>query len=410
MIAQFVPDFCRRARLAMASWFLLSPLLCGSQSQPYSVLCSAGAGNFDSEFPTGVRVHIGATRNSGLATRTCTASLNWANQALVVAASALQVDLDAFGADLGDGIPVAAFQIKKSESDCCMDYAIYSLHKPPRLLRTITGGGFFSASDIDSDGTVEIFTDDAAAVDGFEKLALGELDSPPTVVFRFVSARLQDVSAEFQSYFDHQIAEIRSAIDSYDLEDFKNSDGALTAIPTGLSTERLHHLRIVKIKVLEIVWAYLYSGREQEAWRSLAEMWPPADIDRIRAALLGMRTHGIPRQADGVSAGPPAHKKKHSQVFDAVRTSAPGTTLEVVPPEAILLQRPPIPQQQGQPELLLELVVDRAGKVRSAEPVGKVKWIDPELVRAALSWKFIPALKDGRAVASRVRIAVSPRQ
>src|SRR6266550_3256214 len=63
VIAQFVPDFCRRARLAMASWFLLSPLLCGSQSQPYSVLCSAGAGNFDSEFPTGVRVHIGATRN-----------------------------------------------------------------------------------------------------------------------------------------------------------------------------------------------------------------------------------------------------------------------------------------------------------------------------------------------------------
>jgi len=119
---------------------------------------------------------------------------------------------------------------------------------------------------------------------------------------------------------------------------------------------------------------------------------------------------GIPSQADGVSAGLPAHKKKHAQVFDAVSTSAPGTTLEVVPPEAILLQRPPISQQQGQPELLLELAVDRAGKVRSAEPVGKVKWFDPELVRAALSWKFIPALKDGRAVASRLRIAVSPRQ
>lgn len=282
MIAQVVPHSSHCARLAMASWFLLSPLLCGSQSQPYSVLCSAGAGNLDSEFPTGVRAHIGATRNGGLATRACTASLNWANQALVVAASASQVDLDAFGADLGDGVPVAAFQIKKSESDCCMDYAIYSLYKPPRLLRIITGGGFFSASDIDSDGTVEIFTDDAAAVDGFEKLALGELDSPPTVVLRFANAHLQDVSAEFQSYFDHQIAGLRSATDSHDLEDFKNSDGALTAIPTGLSTERLHHLRMVKIKVLEIVWAYLYSGREQEAWRSLADMWPPGDMQRSK--------------------------------------------------------------------------------------------------------------------------------
>lgn len=394
----------------MASLFLLSPVLCASQSPAHSVLCSAGAGNFDSEFPTGVKAHIGAARNGGLATRACTASLNWANQALVVAASASQVDLDAFGADLGDGVPVAAFQIKKSEADCCMDYAIYSLHKPPRLMRAITGGGFFNASDIDSDGTVEIFTNDAAAVNGFEKLALGELDSPPTVVLRFANAHLQDVSAEFQSYFDHQIVGLRSAIDSHDLEDFKKSDGKLTALPAGLSTERAHLLRIVKIQVLEIAWAYLYSGREQEAWRSLADMWPPADVDRIRAELLRTRAHGIRSQADSVSTSLPARKKKRAQVFDATSTSAQGTTLQVVPPEAILLQRPPISQEQGQPELLLELVVDRAGKVRSAEPVGKVKWVDPELLTAALTWKFIPALKDGRAVASRFRIAVSPRQ
>ena len=35
---------------------------------------------------------------------------------------------------------------------------------------------------------------------------------------------------------------------------------------------------------------------------------------------------------------------------------------------------------------------------------------DPQLVNAALTWKFIPAFKDGRPVASRLRIAVSPRQ
>ena len=329
---------------------------------------------------------------------------------LVVAESVSQIDLDAFGVDLGDGIPVAAFQIKKSESDCCMDYAIYSLNKPSRLLRAITGGGYFSASDIDLDGSVEIFTDDAAAVDGFEKLTLGELDSAPTLIFRFVNGQLLDVSAEFQSYFDHQIAGIRSKLDSHDLDDFKNSDGALTAIPTRLSTQRLHDLRMVKIKVLEIVWSYLYSGREQEAWRSLADMWPAADVDRIRATLLTMRARGIHRQVDGVSAPLPAHKKKHTQIFDAVRMSESGSTLQVVPPEAILLQRPPVAYQHEQAELLLELVVDRAGKVRSAEPVGKVKWVDPELLGAALNWKFIPALKGGRAVASRLRIAVSPKQ
>jgi hypothetical protein len=83
--------------------------------------------------------------------------------------------------------------------------------------------------------------------------------------------------------------------------------------------------------------------------------------------------------------------------------------LEVVPPEAILLQRPATSEQQAQPEFL-DLVVDESGKVRSVEPEGKGKWVDPELISAALTWKFIPAFKDGRSVASRMRIAVSPKQ
>jgi hypothetical protein len=45
----------------------------------------------------------------------------------------------------------------------------------------------------------------------------------------------------------------------------------------------------VKAKVLEIVWAYVYSGREQQAWRSLTEMWPVTDADRIPTAILNAR-------------------------------------------------------------------------------------------------------------------------
>ena len=164
----------------------------------------------------------------------------------------------------------------------------------------------------------------------------------------------------------------------------------------------------MKIKVLEIVWAYLYSGREQNAWLSLAEMWPPVDVARIRAALLKTQARGIHSEADATSAVPPSRKKKHARVFDAVSRSEPGSKLEVVPPEPILLQRPAT--SEPQPELLLDLIVDGAGKVRSAEAVGKVKGADPELIRASLTWKFIPAFKDGRAVASRLRIAVSPRR
>ncbi len=405
------------ARLAVASLFFLWPVLAICQTQPRSVLCGGGNGNFDAEFRNGVKVHVGAARNGGAETfamRACAAKLSWEDQQLPVATGASQLDLDAFGVDLGEGVSVAAFQIKKSDSDCCMDYEIYSLEKPPRLLRTITGGEFFSASDIDLDGSVEIWTNDAASVNGFEKLTLSELDSAPTVVFRFAHGQLLDVSAEFQSYFDSEIARIRSGVHPQDLDDFKNSDGKLVAILTPASAERLHHLRTVKIKVLEIVWAYLYSGREQDAWRLLAQMWPSADVDRIRVALVNARTHGIHGQADGTSTGPPQGKKKHAHIFDATSKSGPGNKLEVVPPKEIFLQRPPLSeiQQQGppEPELLLDLVVDGSGKVRSAVPAGEMKWVDPELIRAASTWKFIPAFKDGRAVASRLRITVSPKR
>ncbi len=289
-----------------------------------SVLCDGGDGTFDAEFSTGIKVRVGAARNGELATRACAAKLGWENQELVVATGVSQLDVDAFGVDFGDGVPVAAFQIKKSDTECCMEYRIYSLEKPPRLLRTIRGGEFFSASDVDLVGRIEIWTNDAAAVNGFENLTLGELDSAPRVVFRFAHGQLLDVSAEFQPHFDDEIARIRAGIHPQDLEDFKGNDGRLTAIPSPSTAERMHHLRMMKIKVLQIVWVYLYSGREQDAWRTLAEMWPVADIDRIRAALVSARARGIYGQADGTSAGAARGRKKHAPIFDAVSTTGPG--------------------------------------------------------------------------------------
>jgi hypothetical protein len=400
-------------RWAIAVFFLFWATLSICETQARIVLCRDGDGNFDAEFRTGVKVHVGAARDGGLATRTCGAKLSWEKQELVVASGASQLDLDAFGVDLGDGVPVAAFQVKKPATECCMEYRIFSLEKPPRLLRTISGGDFFSAADMNLDGNVEIWTHDAVAVDGFENFALGELDSPPSVVFRFTQGRLLDVSAEFQSYFDHEIARIRTGILPQDLDDFKSSDGKLTTIPS-ISAGKLHRLRMVKIKALEIAWAYLYSGREPEALRSLAEMWPTSDIDRIRAALTSTRARGIHSQADGTPAGPSREKKKHAHIFDAARISGPGHKLEVTPPRAILLQRFPGSEirKQGSPdsEQLWELVIDAAGKVRAAKPVEKSKESDPDLLNAALTWKFIPALKDGRPVACRMRLAVSLRR
>ena len=389
-------------------------MLCLGQPQAGSILCRGGSGTFDAEFRTGVAVHVGAARENGtatLATRACEAKLGWEKQELVVVTGASQVDLDAFGVDFGNGEPAAAFQIKKSDSDCCADYRIYSLTRPPRLLRTITGGESFSAADTDLDGRVEIWAGDGT-VNGFESLTLSELDSVPTAEFRFAHGKLLDVSSEFPAFFDHQISAARSGIDPQDLLVFKTSDGRLVEAVTPASAERLHRMRVVKAKALEIVWAYLYSGREPDAWRSLAEMWPPSDVDRIRTAILKARTLGIARQADDSAADLPPKKRKHARVFDARSFSGPGRKLEVVPPKAILLEFPPATEgsAQGGPEELLDLVIDAAGKVRSADGAGASKQVPQAHIAAAATWKFIPAFQDGQAVASRMRISVSPKQ
>ena len=390
--------------------FLSVPSLC--RAQRHDVLCNDGSGSFKGEFQSVVTVQVTAARNGKLATRACEATLGWNKHSVMVATGASQVDIDAFGVDLGLGVPVVSFQVKKSNSDCCMEYRIYSLEGSPTLLRTITGGDFFSAADTDLDGRVEIWTDDARAVGNFENLTATELGAGPTIVLRFAHGELLDVSSEFQPYFDQEIARLRNQLDSEDLGDFKRSDGKLSP-NAPFSAERLDHLRGVKAKILKIVWCYLYSGREHEAWRSLAEMWPTTDADRIRAAILSARARGISAQVNGVSAGGLRTRTKRATIFDATSGSG-GSKPEIIPPEPILLWRPPLmgsPNQGlSQTGRLLELVIDSAGKVRSAEPAGKTKSGDADLIHAATGWKFIPAYKAGRAVASRMRLDLSLRQ
>jgi len=384
--------------------------VCTAQTQ--YVVCEDGSGRFETKFASGVSVTVGATKGGGLAKRSCSGNFAWGGRDLPVTAEASQVDIDVLGVDLGLGTPVVAFQVKKSAADWDMTYLVYSLKPSPKLLHTITGGDFFRAADTDFNGKIEIWTGDVGAINGFEGLIPGEFDFAPTVVLRFERNRLIDVSAEFQSHFDEQIAAVRSELSAQDLRDFQGTDGKLAAA-SSLAQDRIRRMRVTKIKVLEIVWAYLYSGRAQEAWRALADMWPPGDLDRIRTAILNARARGISSQIDDVSARESKfYPKKRAYIFDAV-TERPPESVGRFPfvdtrPQAILLRRPP-PVGAKAPiarsEQMIELVIDEAGKVWSAEPVGDA---DKDLAYAAKGWKFIPAFINGRAVASRLRMVVSP--
>jgi hypothetical protein len=407
-----------RTRLLHIGWvntllfgfFLTAFNVCLGQTR--DVVCDDGYGRFETKFVSGVIVTVGAAKSGGLAKRSCSGTLAWDAQDLPVVAEASQLDVDVLGVDLGLGVPVVAFQVRESAADWDTTYRIYALRKPPKLLRTIAGGDFFRAADTDLNGKIEIWTGDIKALVGFEGLIPGEFDFAPTMVLRFEHNELMDVSAEFQSHFDEQVSKVRAELNAQDISDFRSSDGKLAAV-SSLTLDQLHRLRITKIKVLEIVWSYLYSGRDQEAWRALVNMWPPADFERIRTAILNARARGVRSQIDGVSTrGARFHFKKHAYVFDAM-TEPPQGNAEHFPfvdtrPQPILLRSPPPPGIQTpltNSEQMVELVIDAAGKVWSAEPVGNS---DRELLYAARGWKFIPAFTGGRPVASRFRIDVSP--
>jgi hypothetical protein len=380
------------------------------------VSCENGSGDYTARFSSGVTVSVGAVQKGGFAERACFAKLIWNAQEVSVASDAAGVDIDVLGADLGFGKPVVAFQIDKYGSDSEPVYQIFSLTKPPQLLYTITGGDRYSAADADLDDRVEIWTDDAAGVDGFERLPRKDLDLVPTVVLRFEKKRLVDVSSEFRSHYDAQISNIRALLDPHDLADFKQSDGVLSSSKYR-SGEELHSLIRTKIAVLEIVWSFLYSGRESNAWSALEEMWPSSDVERIRVAIVNARQHGILQGVEPSSLG--SSHKHHAKIYDAVATSADSVQINksvpgalpnnsdpvVVRPKAILLRRPPpeAGESISREDESVELVVDAAGKVRSAKAVNEP---DKKLIDATSGWHFIPAFLDDHPVACRFRMKV----
>ncbi len=425
-------SICARVFLLSVFCWTISSFCFGQKQE---ALCNGGIGKFSAKFATGVTVSVGAKKNGLLGTRACEAKLTWNQGELVVVPEAWSIDIDVMGADLGSGVPVITFQTKKFNTDQLATYEVYSLQPEPQLLRTITGGDFFRAVDTNLDGRIEIWTGDASGVDGFENLKLADFDFAPTVVMRFKDQRLTDVSSEFRSYFDRQIAGLRARIDPRELSDFRSSDGKLSG------TSSLSGLLATKIKVLEIVWSYLYSGREQDAWSALADMWPPADLERIRAAIVAERSHGIASQVDEVSASTSRLRwKKQAVIYNlindspnSVNASGGGKTLIMSLNDFNdLLDRPaqrsspiaskpeslnlhiPLPTE-AQREFLhsgvsLELVIDAAGKVHSAKLTSKAGEgpIGDSLISASTDWIFIPAIKDGHAVASRVHQTFFP--
>ena len=187
-----------------------------------------------------------------------------------------EVDLDA------DGSPEFVFEGYSGGAHCCWTYWFVSLGADPGLFATIENERGVSFHKI-KNGRYKLRTTDGA-FDYFDGLC--HACAPfPNVVLRLENRQLTDISPHFQSDYGQEIAKARSRLDNEDFDEFVT----LSHYDDGVKAKYGDAAR----DVLTIVLAYLYSGREAEAWKALAEMWPAPDQARMKKLILETRAKGV---------------------------------------------------------------------------------------------------------------------
>ena len=186
----------------------------------------------------------------------------------------------------GDGNPSLILEGYSGGAHCCYTYRIASLAEKPVILPAIENQTPFFFFKDPASGEFRIMTSDGA-FDYFDGLC--HACTPfPRVVLKVEAGGLRDVSSQFVDQYDSQIAVARARIADGDIERFLITD-----------------FQDAKTVILEIVLAYLYSGRPTEAWRTLDAMWPAGDRERIRKLILKTRAEGILSKLGApISAGP----------------------------------------------------------------------------------------------------------
>lgn len=112
--------------------------------------------------------------------------------------------------------------------------------------------------------------------------------------------RLQNVSPDFTAECDAKIAEARSRIRLEALGRF------LTVPDLSEDSESRPPTEELRKQILEVVLAYLYSGRESRGWQELDEMWPAGDRGRIKKVILEAVADGILSKVSDPPVTPPS--------------------------------------------------------------------------------------------------------
>jgi len=203
---------------------------------------------------------------------------------------AMRID-EISGKDInGDGQPEAVLEGFSGGAHCCWTYWIVSFGARPGLLKQVFNQTSIAFRET-SDGHVDLTGGDGA-FDYFDCLSHSETVFP-TVFLRLQGRELKDVGPEHWDDYANQIADVRRRTSAEEVRQFHDAKSQ-DEICEGSPRETLP-------KVLTVVFADLYGGRQEEAWKALDAMWPPADKERIRQLILQKRAEGILRYTKPVA-------------------------------------------------------------------------------------------------------------
>lgn len=187
----------------------------------------------------------------------------------------------------GDGQPDLVLESYSGGMHCCWTYWIIAPSKRPALRKEIENERGITFRDLKHNGNIIWLALDGN-FDYFDDLCHA-CTVFPDLYLQLKGDNLIDMSPRYRAHYDHEIHAAQLKLRREHLEDFVAAKTEREMIEAGEN---------IKPLVLTIVLEYLYSGRPQLAWKSLDNMWPPFDRDRIKGLILKTRAKGLLRYTE----------------------------------------------------------------------------------------------------------------
>lgn len=216
--------------------------------------------------------------------QSCQVTIRDSRQKVVFSQEDADFSIVMAGSDVnGDSVPDLVLESYSGGAHCCWAYYVISLGEAPHLIKKFEnerGAAFVRNTP---NGRIEIITQDGA-FDYFD----GQCHACtvfPTVYLRLEGEQLVDCGSSHVKSYDEIIAKNQKELTAQERQSIHSAQGN----PYDADDDMLTTTK----KIFNIVFAYLYSGREVQAHQALEELWPASDQQRLWNLILETRKKGV---------------------------------------------------------------------------------------------------------------------